>query len=109
MPEKAADLLRPEAKDGSMLLCQNPNCSQRRRASKVCHHAECKEKNNKHPLNLCDQCDNGLHSGQHFDGHLRFDLPPQGTGLARNVSTRSCPPGGVGSDQEEEEQDNEAE
>ncbi|XP_035698185.1 pleckstrin homology domain-containing family G member 5-like [Branchiostoma floridae] len=109
MPEKAADLLRPEAKDGSMLLCQNPSCSHRRRASKVCHHAECKEKNNKHPLNLCDQCDNGLHSGQHFDGHLRFDLPPQGTGLARNVSTRSCPPGGVGSDQEEEEQDNETE
>uniref|UniRef100_A0A493THJ0 Nephrocystin 4 n=1 Tax=Anas platyrhynchos platyrhynchos TaxID=8840 RepID=A0A493THJ0_ANAPP len=28
----------------------------------------------------------------HFDGHIRFDLPPQGSILARNVSTRSCPP-----------------
>ncbi|XP_030876237.1 pleckstrin homology domain-containing family G member 5 isoform X3 [Leptonychotes weddellii] len=28
----------------------------------------------------------------HYDGHVRFDLPPQGSVLARNVSTRSCPP-----------------
>uniref|UniRef100_A0A8V0Z8G3 Pleckstrin homology and RhoGEF domain containing G5 n=1 Tax=Gallus gallus TaxID=9031 RepID=A0A8V0Z8G3_CHICK len=28
----------------------------------------------------------------HFDGHIRFDLPPPGSILARNVSTRSCPP-----------------
>ncbi|XP_036781275.2 pleckstrin homology domain-containing family G member 5 isoform X11 [Manis pentadactyla] len=28
----------------------------------------------------------------HYDGHIRFDLTPQGSVLARNVSTRSCPP-----------------
>ncbi|XP_056129554.1 pleckstrin homology domain-containing family G member 5 isoform X1 [Lampris incognitus] len=28
----------------------------------------------------------------HFDRHPRFDLQPQGSVLARNVSTRSCPP-----------------
>ncbi|KAM9687131.1 pleckstrin homology domain-containing family G member 5 isoform 2-T2 [Trichechus inunguis] len=28
----------------------------------------------------------------HYDGHVRFDLPLQGSVLARNVSTRSCPP-----------------
>ncbi|XP_061868997.1 pleckstrin homology domain-containing family G member 5 isoform X2 [Colius striatus] len=28
----------------------------------------------------------------HFDGHIRFDLPPPGSILARNMSTRSCPP-----------------
>ncbi|MBN3307723.1 PKHG5 protein, partial [Amia calva] len=28
----------------------------------------------------------------HFDRHPRFDLQPQGSILARNVSTRSCPP-----------------
>ncbi|XP_017353788.1 pleckstrin homology domain-containing family G member 5 isoform X5 [Cebus imitator] len=28
----------------------------------------------------------------HYDGHVRFDLPPHGSVLARNVSTRSCPP-----------------
>ncbi|XP_078696724.1 pleckstrin homology domain-containing family G member 5-like isoform X12 [Branchiostoma floridae x Branchiostoma belcheri] len=101
--EMKLNMIMEEQGDDSVFLEETVPCPQ------VCHHAECKEKNNKHPLNLCDQCDNGLHSGQHFDGHLRFDLPPQGTGLARNVSTRSCPPGGVGSDQEEEEQDNEAE
>ncbi|GLD54996.1 pleckstrin homology domain-containing family G member 5 isoform X1, partial [Lates japonicus] len=28
----------------------------------------------------------------HFDRHPRFDLQPQASILARNVSTRSCPP-----------------
>ncbi|XP_054251095.1 pleckstrin homology domain-containing family G member 5 [Indicator indicator] len=28
----------------------------------------------------------------HFDSHIRFNLPPQGSILARNMSTRSCPP-----------------
>ncbi|XP_039329651.1 pleckstrin homology domain-containing family G member 5 isoform X4 [Saimiri boliviensis] len=28
----------------------------------------------------------------HYDGHVRFDLPAHGSVLARNVSTRSCPP-----------------
>ncbi|KAM9217637.1 pleckstrin homology domain-containing family G member 5 [Leptosomus discolor] len=41
----------------------------------------------------------------HFDGHIRFDLPPQGSVLARNMSTRSCPPRtSPASDVEEEEE-----
>ncbi|KAM4651696.1 pleckstrin homology domain-containing family G member 5 isoform 2-T2 [Discoglossus pictus] len=48
--------------------------------------------NQKNPLNLCESCDIKFHSNMHFDRHIRFDLPPQGSILARNVSTRSCPP-----------------
>ncbi|XP_041427419.1 pleckstrin homology domain-containing family G member 5 isoform X2 [Xenopus laevis] len=48
--------------------------------------------NQKNPLNLCESCDIKFHSTMHFDKHIRFDLPPQGSILARNVSTRSCPP-----------------
>ncbi|KAM4704086.1 pleckstrin homology domain-containing family G member 5 [Rhinophrynus dorsalis] len=48
--------------------------------------------NQKSPLNLCESCDIKFHSTMHFDKHIRFDLPPQGSILARNVSTRSCPP-----------------
>ncbi|XP_059685867.1 pleckstrin homology domain-containing family G member 5 [Gavia stellata] len=41
----------------------------------------------------------------HFDGHIRFDLPLQGSILARNMSTRSCPPRtSPASDVEEEEE-----
>ncbi|XP_036415065.1 pleckstrin homology domain-containing family G member 5 isoform X2 [Colossoma macropomum] len=41
----------------------------------------------------------------HFDRHPRFDLQPQGSILARNVSTRSCPPRtGPPSDLEEAEE-----
>ncbi|XP_014807512.1 PREDICTED: pleckstrin homology domain-containing family G member 5 [Calidris pugnax] len=41
----------------------------------------------------------------HFDGHIRFDLPPQGSILARHMSTRSCPPRtSPASDMEEEEE-----
>ncbi|KAM6313079.1 LOW QUALITY PROTEIN: pleckstrin homology domain-containing family G member 5 [Podargus strigoides] len=41
----------------------------------------------------------------HCDGHVRFDLPPQGSILARNMSTRSCPPRtSAASDVEEEEE-----
>uniref|UniRef100_A0A8C8SID3 Pleckstrin homology and RhoGEF domain containing G5 n=1 Tax=Pelusios castaneus TaxID=367368 RepID=A0A8C8SID3_9SAUR len=41
----------------------------------------------------------------HFDGHIRFDLPPPGSILARNVSTRSCPPRtSPASDMEEEDE-----
>ena len=88
----------------------------------VCHHAECQQLNCSSPLSLCEACDGHLHDTMHFDGHIRFDLPPPGkpgwlhswlsvghsgasgfstawtqwslTGsiLARNVSTRSCPP-----------------
>ncbi|XP_051493541.1 LOW QUALITY PROTEIN: pleckstrin homology domain-containing family G member 5 [Apus apus] len=41
----------------------------------------------------------------HFDGCIRFDLSPQGSILARNMSTRSCPPRtSPASDMEEEEE-----
>ncbi|XP_053137145.1 pleckstrin homology domain-containing family G member 5 isoform X2 [Hemicordylus capensis] len=72
--------------------CQQPNCADKRRAVKVCHHAECQQLNHNSPLHLCETCDGRFHSAMHFDGHIRFDLPPQGPILARNVSTRSCPP-----------------
>ncbi|XP_038602894.1 pleckstrin homology domain-containing family G member 5 isoform X2 [Tachyglossus aculeatus] len=74
------------------LRCQNPDCIDRRRAAKVCHHADCQQLHHRGPLNLCEACDSKFHSAMHFDGHIRFDLPPQGSVLARNVSTRSCPP-----------------
>uniref|UniRef100_A0ACB8EDU9 Pleckstrin y domain-containing G member 5 n=1 Tax=Sphaerodactylus townsendi TaxID=933632 RepID=A0ACB8EDU9_9SAUR len=59
-------------------------------SAKVCHHAECQQLNHNGPLHLCETCDGRFHSAMHFDGHIRFDL--QGSVLARNVSTRSCPP-----------------
>ncbi|XP_019515959.1 PREDICTED: pleckstrin homology domain-containing family G member 5 isoform X5 [Hipposideros armiger] len=60
--------------------------------SQVCHHADCQQLHRRGPLNLCEACDSRFHSAMHYDGHVRFDLPPQGSVLARNVSTRSCPP-----------------
>ncbi|XP_057639504.1 pleckstrin homology domain-containing family G member 5 isoform X2 [Chionomys nivalis] len=60
--------------------------------SQVCHHADCQQLHRRGPLNLCAACDSKFHSAMHYDGHVRFDLPPQGSVLARNVSTRSCPP-----------------
>ncbi|XP_067826141.1 pleckstrin homology domain-containing family G member 5-like [Heptranchias perlo] len=42
----------------------------------------------------------------HFDRHIRFDLPPQGSVLARNVSTRSCPPRTRASSDREEDHEN---
>ncbi|XP_061041046.1 pleckstrin homology domain-containing family G member 5 isoform X8 [Eubalaena glacialis] len=114
------------------LCCQNPDCMDKGRAAKVCHHADCQQLHRRGPLSLCEACDSKFHSAMHYDGHVRFDLPPQGpsegheltvndetqvhcrpscstsflTGekvgdrpsskagsvLARNVSTRSCPP-----------------
>ncbi|XP_045857077.1 pleckstrin homology domain-containing family G member 5 isoform X6 [Meles meles] len=59
---------------------------------KVCLHAECRQLHRRGPLSLCEACDSKFHSVMHYDGHVRFDLPPQGSVLARNVSTRSCPP-----------------
>lgn len=44
----------------------------------VCHHAECRQLNRSGPLSLCELCDGHLHGAMHFDGHIRFDLPPQG-------------------------------
>nr|XP_056721054.1 pleckstrin homology domain-containing family G member 5 [Euleptes europaea] len=73
-----------------ILHCQSPNCAEKRRAVKVCHHAECQQLNHNSPLHLCETCDGRFHSTMHFDSHIRFDL--QGSVLARNVSTRSCPP-----------------
>nr|XP_033942640.1 pleckstrin homology domain-containing family G member 5 isoform X2 [Pseudochaenichthys georgianus] len=89
-------------------VCQHPECHERRRASKVCHHPDCQDLNNKSPLHLCESCDSRSHSentdNMHFDRHPRFDLQPQASILARNVSTRSCPPRtSPPSDLEEEE------
>ncbi|KAI4874373.1 hypothetical protein NFI96_017457, partial [Prochilodus magdalenae] len=62
----------------------------------VCHHPDCQDLNSKSPLHLCESCDSRCHLDEtdkmHFDRHPRFDLQPQGSILARNVSTRSCPP-----------------
>ncbi|XP_061646760.1 pleckstrin homology domain-containing family G member 5 isoform X3 [Phyllopteryx taeniolatus] len=77
------------------VVCQHPECPDRRRASKVCHHPDCQDLNSKSPLHLCESCDSRCHSekndNMHFDRHPRFDLQPQASILARNVSTRSCP------------------
>ncbi|KAI1231469.1 Pleckstrin y domain-containing family G member 5, partial [Lamprotornis superbus] len=70
-----------------------------------CHHAECRQLSRSGPLSLCELCDGRLHGAMHFDGHIRFDLPQQGSILARNMSTRSCPPRtSPASDVEEEEE-----
>uniref|UniRef100_A0A673HEA1 Pleckstrin homology domain-containing family G member 5-like n=1 Tax=Sinocyclocheilus rhinocerous TaxID=307959 RepID=A0A673HEA1_9TELE len=59
------------------------------------YHSTC-PKTCKSPLHLCESCDSRCHldesDSMHFDRHLRFDVQPQGSILARNVSTRSCPP-----------------
>ncbi|KAM5247394.1 pleckstrin homology domain-containing family G member 5 isoform 2-T2 [Ctenodactylus gundi] len=71
----------------------------------VCHHADCQQLHRRGPLNLCEACDSKFHSAVHYGGHVRFDLPPQGSVLARNVSTRSCPPRtSPATDLEEEEE-----
>ncbi|XP_051805864.1 pleckstrin homology domain-containing family G member 5 isoform X3 [Acanthochromis polyacanthus] len=75
----------------------------------VCHHPDCQDLNSKSPLHLCESCDSRCHSentdNMHFDRHPRFDLQPQASILARNVSTRSCPPRtSPPSDLEEEEE-----
>uniref|UniRef100_A0A2K6JTQ5 Pleckstrin homology and RhoGEF domain containing G5 n=1 Tax=Rhinopithecus bieti TaxID=61621 RepID=A0A2K6JTQ5_RHIBE len=80
----------PAEKKG--LRCQNPACMDKGRAAKVCHHADCQQLHRRGPLSLCEACDSKFHSAMHYDGHVRFDLPPPGSVLARNVSTRSCPP-----------------
>ncbi|XP_038165180.1 pleckstrin homology domain-containing family G member 5 isoform X1 [Cyprinodon tularosa] len=78
------------------VVCQHPECPDHRRASKVCHHPDCQDLNSKNPLHLCESCDSRCHpetaDNMHFDRHPRFDLQPQASILARNVSTRSCPP-----------------
>ncbi|XP_077437299.1 pleckstrin homology domain-containing family G member 5 isoform X2 [Vanacampus margaritifer] len=91
------------------VVCQHPECPDQRRASKVCHHPDCQGLNSKSPLHLCESCDSRCHleknDNMHFDRHPRFDLQPQASILARNVSTRSCPPRtSAPSDLEEEDE-----
>uniref|UniRef100_A0A671PL97 Pleckstrin homology domain-containing family G member 5-like n=1 Tax=Sinocyclocheilus anshuiensis TaxID=1608454 RepID=A0A671PL97_9TELE len=76
--------------------------------SQVCHHPSCQDLRDGSPLHLCELCDSKCHpiarDGMLFDRHPRFDLQPQGSILARNVSTRSCPPRtGLPSDMEDGE------
>ncbi|XP_064155305.1 pleckstrin homology domain-containing family G member 5 isoform X2 [Anguilla rostrata] len=97
------------AQEEKCVLCQHPDCPDRRHATKVCHHPRCQELNNRSPLCLCESCDSRCHPDEtdsmHYDRHPRFDLQPQGSILARNVSTRSCPPRtSPPSDLEEEEE-----
>ncbi|NXM14621.1 PKHG5 protein, partial [Ploceus nigricollis] len=95
----------PCPEEETVLHCQNPDCAGERRAAKECHHAECRQLSRSGPLSLCELCDGRLHGAMHFDGHIRFDLSPQGSILARNMSTRSCPPRtSPASDVEEEEE-----
>ncbi|XP_026864094.2 pleckstrin homology domain-containing family G member 5 isoform X2 [Electrophorus electricus] len=95
--------------DDECVVCQHPGCTEHRRAAKVCHHPDCQDLNSKSPLHLCESCDSRCHPDEtdnmHFDRHPRFHLQPQGSILARNVSTRSCPPRtSPPSDLEEEEE-----
>ncbi|XP_073681444.1 pleckstrin homology domain-containing family G member 5 isoform X2 [Garra rufa] len=87
---------KPVQEEKTGILCQHPNCPDRRLASKVCHHPSCQDLIDGSPLHLCESCDSNCHpvarDGMLFDRHPRFDLQPQGSILARNVSTRSCPP-----------------
>uniref|UniRef100_A0A672STR5 Pleckstrin homology and RhoGEF domain containing G5 n=1 Tax=Sinocyclocheilus grahami TaxID=75366 RepID=A0A672STR5_SINGR len=68
----------------------------RAREGSVCHHPSCQDIRDGSPLHLCESCDSNCHpvarDGMLFDRHPRFDLQPQSSILARNVSTRSCPP-----------------
>ncbi|KAG5835490.1 hypothetical protein ANANG_G00244550 [Anguilla anguilla] len=97
------------AQEEKSALCQHPDCPDHRRAAKVCHHPDCQDLNNQSPLNLCESCDSRRHpeesDSMHFDRHPRFDLQPQGSILARNVSTRSCPPRTCPPSDLEEEED----
>ncbi|KAM6108781.1 LOW QUALITY PROTEIN: pleckstrin homology domain-containing family G member 5 [Pterocles gutturalis] len=95
----------PSPPEETVLHCQSPNCTSERRVAKVCHDTECWQLNGSGPLSLREPCDGRLHGVMHFDGHIRFDLSPQGSILARNMSTRSCPPRtSPASDVEEEEE-----
>ncbi|CAD7689345.1 unnamed protein product [Nyctereutes procyonoides] len=82
---------RAASRPGPGLPCR-PGGRARDGEGQVCHHADCQQLHRRGPLNLCEACDSKFHSAMHYDGHVRFDLPPQGSILARNVSTRSCPP-----------------
>ncbi|NXN95372.1 PKHG5 protein, partial [Rhinopomastus cyanomelas] len=95
----------PSPAEETVLRCQNPDCSGDRRAAKVCHHTDCQQLSRSGPLSLRELCDDHLHGTMHF-GHVRFDVHPQGSILARNMSTRSCPPRtSPASDLEEEDEE----
>ncbi|NXX99268.1 PKHG5 protein, partial [Centropus bengalensis] len=109
------------------LRCPDPDCAGERRAAKECPHGECPQLDGTGPLSPCEPC----HGAMRLDGRFRFELPPQGepgtarlareelawgggssrahlplagSVLARNMSTRSCPPRtSPASDVEEEE------
>ncbi|NXM68546.1 PKHG5 protein, partial [Serilophus lunatus] len=100
--EELGDDLCPA--EETVLRCQNSDCAAERSA-KECHHVECQQLSCSGPLSLCELSDSRLHGAMHFDGHIRFDLSPQGSVLARNMSTRSCPSRtSPASDVEEEEE-----
>lgn len=63
-------------------------------AAQVCHHADCQQLHRRGPLNLCASCDSKFHSTMHYDGHVRFDLPPQGE-CGSGCPTRPGPAPGV--------------
>ncbi|KAK1799572.1 hypothetical protein P4O66_000451 [Electrophorus voltai] len=97
---------KPVQQEKSGILCQHPSCPERPLAAKVCHHPLCEGLRGGSPLHLCESCDSRCHTvpdgNMVFDRHPRFDLQPQGSILARNMSTRSCPPRtGLVSDLEE--------
>ncbi|XP_069730665.1 pleckstrin homology domain-containing family G member 5 isoform X2 [Phaenicophaeus curvirostris] len=83
------------------LRCQHPDCASECSADEVCIPTECRQPNC--PLSRCEPRDGRLHGAMHFDSHIRFDLPAQGSVLARNMSTRSCPPRTSPASDEEEE------
>ncbi|NWR81348.1 PKHG5 protein, partial [Centropus unirufus] len=113
------------------LRCPDPDCAGERRAAKECPHGECPQLDGTGPLSPCEPCHGRLHGAMRLDGRFRFELPPQGelgtarlareelawaggsstahlllagSILARNMSTRSCPPRtSPASDVEEEE------
>ncbi|XP_030632216.1 pleckstrin homology domain-containing family G member 5 [Chanos chanos] len=84
---------KPVQEENSDIVCQHPNCSDRHTATKVCHHQLCQELKEGSPVHVCESCDSHNHPGvgnMHFDRQPQFDLQPQGSILARNMSTRSC-------------------
>ncbi|XP_076860550.1 pleckstrin homology domain-containing family G member 5 isoform X4 [Brachyhypopomus gauderio] len=87
---------KPIQQERSGVFCQHPSCPQRPLAAKVCHHPLCEDLRGGSPLHLCESCDSRCHPAPEgnmlFERHPRFDLQPQASILARNVSTRSCPP-----------------
>ncbi|XP_058160518.1 pleckstrin homology domain-containing family G member 5 isoform X5 [Dasypus novemcinctus] len=96
---------RSLAAEEQALRCQNPGCMDKGRVAEVCPHADCQHLHRRGPLSPCEACDGKFHSAMQCDAHVRFDLPARGSVLARNVSTRSCPPRtSPAADLEEEEE-----